>query len=68
MPEALKDVVAQLRVRGFFNPSIKEVEDTVRVGEEEGHMQMNLVFQRNLQRVRTTNPLSTLIRYPWTYH
>ena len=33
VPETLKDVVAQLRVRGFFNPSIKEVEDTVR-GEE----------------------------------
>lgn len=29
MPETLKDVVAQLRVRGFFSPSIKEVEDTV---------------------------------------
>lgn len=29
MPETLKDVVAQLRVRGFFSPSIKEVEDIV---------------------------------------
>lgn len=67
MPETLKDVVAQLRVRGFFSPSIKEVEDTVGGGEEEGHVLINLVFRRNLQRVRTTNLLSSLIRYWWTY-